>query len=119
MFTIGHLYLIFLAFGALGLLSSLIFGDVHADGDLDLHGDIGGGDADHGDHDGPKVLSLRVIFAFLLALVIVFILIFILFLPFSWVYQKNKKLFHFSLVFGLFFFILIVLFWILLAVILV
>jgi membrane protein implicated in regulation of membrane protease activity len=67
MFTIGHLYLIFLIIGALGLLSSLIFGDVDADGDLDMHGDIGGGDADHGDSDGPKILSLRVIFAFLLA----------------------------------------------------
>lgn len=66
MFTIGHLYFAFLLIGVLGLLSSLIFGDTDSDGGLDHNGDIGGGDGDHG-HDGPKILSLRVIFAFLLA----------------------------------------------------
>jgi len=64
MFTTGHLYLIFLAFGALGLLSSMIFGDIDADADLDMDA---GGDTDSGDADGPRILSLRVIFAFLLA----------------------------------------------------
>ena len=61
--TIGHLYLIFLIFGVLGLLSSLIFGDVDADGGLD----VDSGDTDAGDTDGPKLFSIRVIFAFLLA----------------------------------------------------
>ena len=59
---------------------------------------------------------LSAFFVFLLLLGAVFILIFILFLPFSWLYHKNRKLFNFSLVFAFFFFILIILSWLLLAV---
>lgn len=56
------IYFAFLLVGIIGLGSSLIF-----DGDSD--GDISDGDFDAGDtvHDSPKVFSLRVIFAFLLA----------------------------------------------------
>lgn len=63
MFTVGHLYLIFLILGGFGLLSSLIFGDMDADGDLDINAE----GTDSGDADGPKVFSLRIIFAFLMA----------------------------------------------------
>jgi len=60
------IYIAFLAIGGLGLLSSLIFGDFH-DGDLhgDFSHDIGGHDGDQA--DSPKIFSLRVIFAFLMA----------------------------------------------------
>jgi membrane protein implicated in regulation of membrane protease activity len=71
--TMAHLYLIFLGIGALGLLSSLIFGDfdhgdIEADVSGDLHLDTDTGVDVHGDTTGsPKLLSVRAIFAFLLA----------------------------------------------------
>jgi membrane protein implicated in regulation of membrane protease activity len=65
--TIAHVYLAFLIIGVIGLLSSLIFGDFgHGDLDHDFGGADGGTDL-HSDTDSPKILSLRVIFAFLLA----------------------------------------------------
>ena len=60
--TIAHVYFAFLFIGVIGLLSSLLFGDVDADidsGDIDL--------SSQGEVDSPKLLSLRVIFSFLLA----------------------------------------------------
>ena len=65
--TIAHVYLAFLIIGILGLLSSLIFGDFEH-GDLDH--DFSGGHDLHSDTDSPKLLSMRVIFAFLLAFAI-------------------------------------------------
>ena len=64
-----HIYLGFLIIGALGLLSSLIFGEFSHDGDIghDLSGDAHG---DSGDADSPKLFSLRAIFAFLMAFAI-------------------------------------------------
>lgn len=62
--AIEHIYFIFIIIGIVGLLSSLIFGDFDH-GDLD-HDFSGGHDLDS-DTDSPKILSLRVIFAFLLA----------------------------------------------------
>lgn len=57
------IYIVFLAIGGLGLLSSLIFGDFdHGDLDHDFHGGHDGHDA-----DSPKIFSLRVIFAFLMS----------------------------------------------------
>lgn len=62
--TIVHVYFAFLLIGVIGLLSSLLFGDTDADFDHDL----GSNDFHHGgDADSPKLLSLRVIFSFLLA----------------------------------------------------
>jgi membrane protein implicated in regulation of membrane protease activity len=63
---IQMIYIAFLAIGALGLLSSLILGEFG-------HGDLGGhefsadGHGDAGDADSPKIFSLRIIFAFLMA----------------------------------------------------
>jgi membrane protein implicated in regulation of membrane protease activity len=60
---IQFIYLLFLGIGGLGLLSSLILGELG-------HGDVGGHDLGHGDSgdaDSPKLFSLRVIFAFLMA----------------------------------------------------
>jgi len=59
------IYITFLALGALGLLSSLIFGEFHGDGDFGHEFSADGHDA--GDADSPKLFSLRVIFAFLMA----------------------------------------------------
>lgn len=59
------IYIAFLAIGGLGLLSSLIFGDFHGDADFGHEFSAGGHDA--GDADSPKIFSLRVIFAFLMA----------------------------------------------------
>ena len=61
--TIAHLYFAFLLIGGIGLLGSLIFGDF--DGDLDT--DIGDNDISSSESDSPKILSLRVIFSFLVA----------------------------------------------------
>lgn len=66
--TIVHLYIAFLAIGAFGLLGSLILGEFSHDG-ADFHQEIGEGDA-HGDTDSPRLLSVRTIFAFLLAFAI-------------------------------------------------
>jgi membrane protein implicated in regulation of membrane protease activity len=65
---IQFIYLLFLGIGGLGLLSSLILGEFG-------HGDLGGHDLSHdlsdhgdaGDADSPKLFSLRIIFAFLMA----------------------------------------------------
>ncbi|MDD5648852.1 MAG: hypothetical protein PHF86_00300 [Candidatus Nanoarchaeia archaeon] len=61
----GNLYLLFLLLGSLGLLGSLIFGEFHHDFDFHHEIDLGHGDAGHA--DSPKIFSLRVIFAFMLA----------------------------------------------------
>lgn len=59
------IYLIFLIIGGLGLISSLIFGDFdHGDLSNDIGHDFG---HDAGDADSPKLFSLRIIFAFLMA----------------------------------------------------
>jgi len=70
--TIAHVYLAFLIIGTIGLLSSLIFGDFdHGDLDHDFgSGGLSDGHDLHSDTDSPKILSLRVIFAFLLAFAI-------------------------------------------------
>jgi hypothetical protein len=67
--TIAQLYILFLVIGALGLLSSLIFGEMHHDMDFhsDVHMDLG---HDAGHADSPKLFSLRVIFSFLMAFAI-------------------------------------------------
>lgn len=57
-------YIAFLTFGGLGLLSSLILGEFH--GDTDFGHEFSDGH-DAGDADSPKLFSLRVIFAFLMA----------------------------------------------------
>jgi len=64
---IQFIYLLFLGIGGLGLLSSLILGELgHGDlGGHDFSHDLGHGDS--GDADSPKLFSLRVIFAFLMA----------------------------------------------------
>ena len=70
--TIEHLYLGFLIIGVLGLLSSLIFGDLGHDG-VEIGHDLDGADADHGDSgdaDSPRLFSVRAIFAFLTAFAI-------------------------------------------------
>jgi membrane protein implicated in regulation of membrane protease activity len=59
------IYIAFLAIGGLGLLSSLIFGEFHGDADFGHEFSADGHDA--GDADSPKLFSLRVIFAFLMA----------------------------------------------------
>lgn len=59
------IYIAFLAIGGLGLLSSLIFGEFHGDADFGHEFSADGHDA--GDADSPKIFSLRVIFAFLMA----------------------------------------------------
>lgn len=66
--TIAHLYLGFLAIGVLGLLMSLILGEFSHDG-VEFHHDIGGMEhgGDSGHTDGPKIVSVRSIFGFLLA----------------------------------------------------
>jgi membrane protein implicated in regulation of membrane protease activity len=68
--TIVHLYIAFLAIGAFGLLASLILGEFSHDG-ADFHHEVsGGGDAHDGSTDSPRLLSVRTIFAFLLAFAI-------------------------------------------------
>jgi membrane protein implicated in regulation of membrane protease activity len=62
---IQMIYIAFLAIGGLGLLSSLIFGEFHGDADFGHEFSADGHDA--GDADSPKIFSLRVIFAFLMA----------------------------------------------------
>ena len=57
-----QIYFVFLLVGVVGLLSSLIFGGDELDGDL-----ADGMDAGDVADGSPKVFSLRVIFAFLLA----------------------------------------------------
>jgi membrane protein implicated in regulation of membrane protease activity len=63
--NISHLYLLFLILGSLGLLSSLIFGEMHHDVHFGHGMDFGHGDSGHA--DSPRIFSLRVIFSFLLA----------------------------------------------------
>jgi membrane protein implicated in regulation of membrane protease activity len=61
---IQMIYIAFLGIGGLGLLSSLILGEFHS-GDIGHDFSTDGHDA--GDADSPKIFSLRVIFAFLMA----------------------------------------------------
>jgi membrane protein implicated in regulation of membrane protease activity len=58
-------YILFLTIGALGLLSSLIFGEFHGDADFGHEFSADGHDA--GDADSPKIFSLRIIFSFLMS----------------------------------------------------
>lgn len=62
---IQMIYIAFLAIGGLGLLSSLILGEFH--GDVDFGHEFSADGHDAGDADSPKLFSLRVIFAFLMA----------------------------------------------------
>jgi membrane protein implicated in regulation of membrane protease activity len=66
---IQFIYILFLGIGALGLLSSLILGEFgHGDlGGHDFSHDFSGDHGDAGDADSPKLFSLRIIFAFLMA----------------------------------------------------
>jgi membrane protein implicated in regulation of membrane protease activity len=61
---IQMIYIAFLAIGAFGLLSSLILGEF---GHGDFGHDFSADGHDGGDTDSPKIFSLRIIFAFLMA----------------------------------------------------